>query len=158
MVSVSDHFDGRRFFNPTGMALQPFTAVPRMLLERRTPWPAHVDDPPCRPPDLDGAAAVVTIIGHATFLIQTPAGNLLTDPMYSQRAGPLNVIGPRRVRQPAIRFDDLPPISTVLLSHNHYDHCDLHTLRLLAERFDPLVVTPLGNRAIVESAGMRRIE
>jgi L-ascorbate metabolism protein UlaG (beta-lactamase superfamily) len=110
------------------------------------------------PPRLDGAAAVVTFIGHATFLIQTPAGNILTDPIYSQRAGPLNVLGPRRVRQPAVLLDDLPPISTVLLSHNHYDHCDLRTLRLLAKRFDPTVVTPLGNGVLVRSAGVRRVE
>ena len=78
--------------------------------------------------------------------------------MYSQRAGPLGVLGPRRVRQPAVRFDDLPPISTVLLSHNHYDHCDLPTLGRLAERFDPIVVTPLGNAALVRSAGIRHVE
>ena len=154
----SDHFDGRRFVNPTGTAGQPFTAVPRMLLEKRTPWPAHVDQPPRQPPGLDGAAAVVTFIGHATFLIQTAAGNALTDPMYSQRAGPLNLVGPRRVRQPAVPFDALPPISTVLLSHNHYDHCDRRTLRMLADRFDPIVVTPLGNGALVRSAGIRRVE
>ena len=61
-----------------------------MLAERRTPWPAVVEVAPQRPPALDGAAAVVTFIGHSTFLIQTAAGNILTDPMYSQRAGPLN--------------------------------------------------------------------
>jgi L-ascorbate metabolism protein UlaG (beta-lactamase superfamily) len=129
-----------------------------MLLERRTPWPSHVDTPPQRPPALDDAKAVLTFIGHATFLIQAAAGNILTDPMYSQRAGPFNVMGPRRVRQPAVRFDDLPPISIVLLSHNHYDHCDLRTLRRLAKRFDPLVVTPLGNAALVRSSGIRRVE
>jgi L-ascorbate metabolism protein UlaG (beta-lactamase superfamily) len=129
-----------------------------MLLEARNPWPARVDEPPRRPPGLDGAAVVVTFIGHATFLIQTAAGNILTDPMYSRRAGPLNVLGPRRVRQPAVPFDDLPPISTVLLSHNHYDHCDRRTLGRLAERFDPLVVTPLGNGPLVRSAGIRRVE
>ena len=154
----SDHFDGRRFVNPTGSAGQPFSAVPRMLLERRTRWPALVDEPPRRPPGLDGAAAAVTFIGHSTFLIQTTAGNILTDPMYSQRAGPLNMLGPRRVRQPAVAFDDLPPISTVLLSHNHYDHCDLRTLHMLAERFDPILLTPLGNGALVRSAGIRRVE
>jgi len=154
----SDHFDGRRFVNPTGTAGQPYSAVPRMLLEPRTPWPAHVDEPSRRPPRLDGAVAVVTFIGHATFLIQTAAGNILTDPMYSQRAGPLNVIGPRRVRQPAVPFGDLPEISMVLLSHNHYDHCDLGTLRKLAQRFDPLVITPLGNGALVRSSGIRRVE
>jgi L-ascorbate metabolism protein UlaG (beta-lactamase superfamily) len=157
-VEKSDHFDGTRFVNPTGAAGQPLSAVLRMLFERRTPWPARVDEPPRRPPGLDGAAAVVTFIGHATFLIQTGAANILTDPMYSRRAGPLNVLGPRRVRQPAVRFDDLPPISTVLLSHNHYDHCDLRTLRRLAERFDPLVLTPLGNGALVRSSGIRRVE
>jgi L-ascorbate metabolism protein UlaG (beta-lactamase superfamily) len=154
----SDHFDGQRFVNPTGAAGQRFTAVPKMLREPRTPWPARIDDPPQRPPALDAAAAVVTFIGHSTFLIQTPGGNILTDPMYSERAGPLNVIGPRRVRQPAVRFDDLPPIATVLLSHNHYDHCDLRTLRRIAARFDPLVVTPLGNAPLVRSAGIRRVE
>jgi L-ascorbate metabolism protein UlaG (beta-lactamase superfamily) len=154
----SDHFDGRRFVNPTGVAGQPFSAVPRMLLEPRTRWPARIDEPPRRPPGLDGAVAVVTFIGHATFLIQTAAGNILTDPIYSQRAGPLNVVGPRRVRQAAVLFDDLPPISVVLLSHSHYDHCDLRTLRRLARRFDPVVVTPLGNGALVGSTGISRVE
>jgi L-ascorbate metabolism protein UlaG (beta-lactamase superfamily) len=155
---TSDHFDGRRFVNPTGPAGQPLSAVPRLLVESRTPWPAWIDDAPQRPPALDGARAIVTFIGHSTFLIQTPAGNILTDPIYSKRAGPLNVIGPRRVRPPAVRFDDLPPISTVLLSHNHYDHCDLRTLRRLAERFDSAVVTPLGNGPLVRSTGVRRVE
>ncbi len=155
----SEHFDGRRFFNPNGAAGQPLSAVPRLLLEPRASWPARIDEPPRQPPKRDdAAAAVVTFIGHATFLIQTAAGNILTDPMYSRRAGPLNLVGPRRVRPPAVLFDDLPPISLVLLSHNHYDHCDLATLRLLGERFDPLVVTPLGNGALVRSSGVRRLE
>ena len=157
-MRASDHFDGRRFSNPTGPQPPPFKAVPRVLLERRTPWPRRIDELPQRPPRLDGAAAVVTFIGHATWLIQTAAGNVLTDPMYSERAGPLNLIGPRRVRPPAVRFEDLPPISLVLLSHNHYDHCDLRTLRALASRFDPLVVTPQGNGALVRSTGVRRVE
>ena len=129
-----------------------------MLREPRTPWPRSVDVRPQVPPALNGAAAVVTFIGHATFLIQAAAGNIITDPMYSQRASPFAWLGPRRCRQPGVRFEDLPPISTVLLSHNHYDHCDLPTLRKLARRFDPLVVTPLGNGRLVRSAGIRRVE
>src|SRR5437867_11640100 len=101
-VEKSDHFDGKQFMNPTGTVGQPFSAVARMLLERRTPWPAWMDAPPRRPPELNGAVSVVTFIGHSTFLIQTASGNILTDPMYSERAGPLNRVGPRRVRRPAV--------------------------------------------------------
>ncbi|HEX2342826.1 MAG TPA: MBL fold metallo-hydrolase [Vicinamibacterales bacterium] len=158
MPSGSDHFDGRRFFNPTGPPMQPFTSVPRMLLARRSRWPARVDDAPKPPPDRETATAVVTFIGHATFLIQAEAGNILTDPMFSERAGPWNVFGPRRVRPPAIALDALPPISIVLLSHNHYDHCDVRTLRLLARRFDPIVITPLGNARLLRSMGVQRVE
>jgi L-ascorbate metabolism protein UlaG (beta-lactamase superfamily) len=68
------------------------------------------------------------------------------------------MLGPRRVRQPAVPFDDLPLVSTVLLSHNHYDHCDLRTLEMLAKHFDPLVVTPLGNGALIRSSGINRVE
>ncbi|HWW88168.1 MAG TPA: MBL fold metallo-hydrolase [Vicinamibacterales bacterium] len=157
-MEKSDHFDGERFVNPAGVTGQPFSKVPRMLAARRTPWPARIDEPPRRPSDLNGSRAVITFIGHSTFLIQTAAGNFLTDPMYSNRAGPFNMLGPRRVRQPAVRFEDLPPVSAILLSHNHYDHCDLRTLGMLATRFDPIVVTPLGNGALVRSAGVRHVE
>jgi len=158
MLLNNDHFDGRRFRNPAGAAGPPFTAVSRLPVEPRTAWPRRIQESAGQPPALNGSAAMVTFIGHATFLIQTQAGNLLTDPMFSQCAGPLNLLGPRRVRQPAVSFNDLPAISTVLLSHNHYDHCDLRTLRMIAERFDPIVVTPLGNGRLVRSTGIRRVE
>jgi L-ascorbate metabolism protein UlaG (beta-lactamase superfamily) len=155
---TSDHSDGRRFFNPDGLTLQPFSAVPRMMREPRVPWPERIDQPLHRPPPVGDASAVVTFIGHSTFLIQTAAGNILTDPMYSDRASPIPLMGPRRVRPPAVRFDDLPAISMILLSHNHYDHCDRPTLRRLARRFDPVVITPLGNARLIRSTGLRRVE
>ena len=157
-VRTSDHFDGKRFRNPTGPALQPLSAVPKMLLSRRTPWPQRIAEVPQPFPRLDNAAAAVTFVGHATFLIQTRSGNILTDPVFSERAGPLGLLGPRRVRPPAISMDSLPGVSTILLSHNHYDHCDMRTLRALARRFDPVVITPLGNARLLRSAGVRRIE
>jgi L-ascorbate metabolism protein UlaG (beta-lactamase superfamily) len=154
----SDHFAGRHFFNPNGPALQPFTAVPRMLASRRTPWPRHVDLVVVTPPPPDPAGVVVTFIGHATFLIQTDTGNLLTDPVWAKCAGPWGVLGPRRVRATAMALKDVPPISVILLSHNHYDHCDLRTLSTLARRFEPIVVTPLGNARLLRSAGLRHVE
>jgi L-ascorbate metabolism protein UlaG (beta-lactamase superfamily) len=154
----SDHFNGQRFFNPSGLNGQPVSAVPKLIATRRSPWPTHIPVAPQRPPGLDGALAVATFIGHASFLIQTAAGNVLTDPVYSQRASPLPFIGPRRVRQPGILFDDLPPISLVLLSHNHYDHCDVATLRAVNARWGSLAVTPLGNGRLLRKAGFRRCE
>src|SRR5262245_60627335 len=136
----SDHFDGRKFFNPGGPQLQGFRAVPRMLLTmQRTPWPARVEQAQVEVPAAEPGQIVVTFIGHATFLIQTPSGNILTDPVYADRAGPYGVVGPRRVRRPAVAIDALPPIAVVLLSHNHYDHCDLRALRRLKSRFNPVV-------------------
>jgi len=129
-----------------------------MMREPRARWPTHVDVTPSAPPPLGDAAAVITFIGHASFLIQTPHGNLLIDPVYSQHAGPFGVLGPRRVRQPGVRFEDLPAIATVLLSHNHYDHCDVPTLRRIATRWHPQVITPLGNARVLRSAGLRRVE
>ena len=63
---------------------------------------------------------VATWIGHATMLVQTQGMNILTDPVYAERAGPFGW-GPQRVTRPGVAFDDLPPIDLVLLSHNHYD-------------------------------------
>jgi len=158
VIPPSDHWNGERFFNPTQANGQPATAVPRMLAESRQPWPAAVPVDVRRPPPLGEAAAIITFIGHATFLIQTARGNVLTDPVYSERASPLAFAGPRRVRQPAVKFDDLPPIALVVLSHNHYDHCDGRTLRTIEERWHPLVVTTLGNARLLQSFGVRQVE
>ena len=129
-----------------------------MLLTRRTPWPSRIPVEPRRPQSGGPDDVVVTFVGHATFLIQVAGINLLTDPVYSERASPVSFAGPRRVRAPAVRFDDLPAISLVLLSHNHYDHCDLGTLRALDRRFQPRLVAPIGNSRLLRSAGIRQVE
>ena len=158
MPLPSDHFDGRRYFNPNGANGQPFYKVPRLLITPKTRWPREVPVQPQRPPAPGVADVNVTFVGHSTFLIQTAAANVLIDPMYAERAGPLPFTGPRRVRAPGVRFDDLPPISLVLLSHNHYDHCDLGTLKRLAQRFHTAVVTPPGNNPLLRSVGFKKIE
>jgi L-ascorbate metabolism protein UlaG (beta-lactamase superfamily) len=158
MARYTDHFDGRRFFNPNGANGQPVWAVPRVLLTPWTRWPSEVSVEPRRPPHPGPDEVVVTFVGHATFLIQVAAISILIDPVYSRRASPVSFAGPRRVRAPGVRFEDLPAISLVLLSHNHYDHCDLGALRLLERRFHPPVVTPLGNGRLLRSAGIVRVE
>lgn len=154
----SDHFDGRRFFNPSGANGQPVWRVPRLLLTPRTRWPSRVMVEPRRPPAAGPDEVVVTFIGHATFLIQVGPTSLLIDPVYAERASPVSFAGPRRVRAPGVRFDDLPTVALVLVSHNHYDHCDVGTLRALERRFQPQFVTPLGNGPLFRSAGLRPVE
>lgn len=159
---ASDHFDAHRFFNPAGSfgadgAQRP--APSRMLRfvsgRDRAPWPDSVAVVPTRPPArVMGSAIRATWVGHATVLVQTEGLNILTDPTWSDFASPLPPFGPRRVRAPGIRFDDLPPIDVVLVSHNHYDHLDLPTLRQLWARDRPLIVTSLGNDTLMRRAGI----
>ena len=72
--------------------------------------------------------------------------------LVATRVSPFSFAGPKRVNPPGIAFADLPPIDLVLVSHNHYDHLDLATLERLKASHDPLVVTPLGNDAIIGAA------
>lgn len=156
---VSDHFDGQRFFNPDGEAGWSGGGFPigRMLRfgmgVGRTPWPESVAVRQAQPvARVADAAMRVTWIGHATVLIQTAGLNILTDPVWSKRTGPFGR-GPKRVRPPGVRIEDLPRIDLVLISHDHYDHLDLPTLRRLWQRDRPLIVTSLGNDAVIAQAG-----
>jgi L-ascorbate metabolism protein UlaG (beta-lactamase superfamily) len=153
---VSDHFDGRRFFNPgPGAGPRGFGDFLRwQFTESRVPWPdsfpsPYEDVPPQRSPAQD---LRVTLVGHATFLLQIGGLNILTDPVWSDRASPFRFAGPRRYNRPGIAFDALPRIDAVLLSHNHYDHLDLDTLARLSRRDEPRIVAPLGNAAIIQAA------
>jgi L-ascorbate metabolism protein UlaG (beta-lactamase superfamily) len=160
---ASSHFDGQRFFNPdgepgaAGMRTRSAIsiAVRMRSLEGKAPWPVHVATPLGHPGTVaDPRRMIVTWIGHSTVLVQAGGINILTDPIYAQRAGPWGRLGPRRVRDPGIAFADLPHIDLVLVSHNHWDHLDLPTLRRLWERDRPLIVTSLGNDTILRSAGV----
>jgi L-ascorbate metabolism protein UlaG (beta-lactamase superfamily) len=114
-------------------------------------WPASVPIVPAIPETrVDGLR--ITMVGHASLLIQAAGRNILTDPVWSERASPFRRVGPKRVTAPGIAFDDLPPIDVVLLSHGHYDHLDIATLQRLHAVHDPLMVMPLGNNAIVRAA------
>jgi len=97
-----------------------------------------------------------TYVGHATFLLQLNGLNLLTDPVWSERASPVQWAGPRRFSPPGIDWKELPPIHAVLLSHDHYDHLDADTAHRLATRFpDALWVTPLGYTRLLQGFGVR---
>jgi L-ascorbate metabolism protein UlaG (beta-lactamase superfamily) len=158
---MSDHFDGQRFFNPgrddtaappTGRSHRGF--LWRYLTNRdaRPDWPTQVAVTPGVPPArVEGQAMEVSWIGHASVLVQTQGLNILVDPVWSERAGPFG-LGPKRVTAPGVRLEDLPKIDVVLVSHNHYDHMDLATLKRLWARDKPLIVTSLGNDSVIGEA------
>lgn len=150
---VSDNFDGTRFRSPgQPMPDRSMTDLLRWRFQGvRATWPETVAVTPDVPPKRS-ASPRITMVGHASVLIQVSGINLLTDPVWSDRASPFQFAGPKRVTAPGIAFEDLPPIDAILLSHNHYDHLDLATLARLHAAHRPLMVMPLGNDAIVRKA------
>ena len=101
----------------------------------------------------------ITWIGHATLLVQTDHVTFLTDPIWSDTPSPIPFFGPRRFVSPGIKIEDLPRIDFVVISHNHYDHLDLPTLKALAER-DPSTrfLVPLGNADLLRNEGIKYVE
>ena len=149
----SDHFDGERFFVAGPRSDKSRADLLRWKMESgRAQWPKQAPSPFQDRPPARVAGLRVTAVGHASFLIQLAGLNLLTDPVWANRAGPLGLLGPRRANPPGIAFADLPPIDAVLVTHNHYDHLDLATLKRLARQHRPLFVTPLGNDRILARA------
>jgi L-ascorbate metabolism protein UlaG (beta-lactamase superfamily) len=150
---ASDHFDGVRFFDRNGAAPKSLPDLLRWQFTReRVAWPArdpspYADKPPQRvdnPRDWR-----VSFIGHASLLLQAGGLNILIDPIWSERASPVSFAGPKRVNDPGIAFDALPPIDVALVSHCHYDHLDVATLSALATPHRTRIITPLGNDTII---------
>ncbi|MBI2891668.1 MAG: MBL fold metallo-hydrolase [Nitrospirae bacterium] len=155
----SDHFDGRRFFNPEGGRVGGDVAsVIKWGLTREAPEWDRVAVHPVRPPrSVDGDSIVVTWIGHATLLIQWAGRNILTDPIWSDRASPLSWVGPKRYADPAIAFEDLPLIHAVVISHNHYDHLDEATILRLEAAHRPIFFVPVGQRRWFEDREVEQV-
>jgi L-ascorbate metabolism protein UlaG (beta-lactamase superfamily) len=157
---VGPHFDGKRFrsIEPLGIGRGSSDFFRWMMNRERGPWRYFTDTPPGpRPPERVAEGQLrVTFVNHATVLIQMDGVNILTDPVWSERVSPVSFAGPLRHRPPGIGFSDLPPIDAVLVSHNHYDHMDLKTLRRLAGAHNPPVFAGLGNAAFLEKNGVPR--
>jgi len=100
----------------------------------------------------------ITWVGHSTLLVQLDGLNVLTDPNWGARASPLSWAGPRRLSAPGLAFEDLPKIDVVVISHDHYDHLDLGTVKRLADTHNPLFLVPLGLKAWFGNNGMSRVE
>jgi len=148
------HFDGKRFYNPDAPQVRGLLDVLRWkLTSRPEASPSFISDveqtAPARRVEGDGLR--VTLVNHSSVLLQQSGFNILTDPIWSERASPLAWIGPRRRRKPGVCWEDLPPIDAVLISHNHYDHLDLPALRRLAASRDSTFIVPAGVARLLRS-------
>ncbi|HCR48913.1 MAG TPA: twin-arginine translocation pathway signal [Bacteroidetes bacterium] len=156
----SDHFDGTHFHNLGDIPQKGFWDVLKWRINRKNVgyWPPYADQAfGEKPVSRVEEGLRITFINHATLLIQWEGLNILTDPVYARRVSPISWLGPERVRPPGIRFEDLPPIDVVLLTHNHYDHCDPQTLGRLQHQFGCKIITTLGNEAFLVGQGIRNV-
>lgn len=154
--SVSDHFDGKRFLNPLGAKAKSLReAFIWMINRKRNAWnEIRSDTFGERPLTHFNGGIRITFVNHTTFLIQVDGLNILTDPIWSTRASPFSWAGPKRMRPPGIRLEDLPRIHLVLLTHNHYDHLDIPTLRIIHGGHHPRIITPLGVGQFLDQQGI----
>ncbi|HCA52955.1 MAG TPA: hypothetical protein DEP24_08760, partial [Mycobacterium sp.] len=111
--------------------------------------------PMAAPPLRSGTEPLaVTWLGHATALVEIDGHRLLTDPVWSQRCSPSRALGPQRLHPPPLSIESLPALDAVLISHDHYDHLDMHTVRALARTQRAPFITPLGVGAHLREWGI----
>ncbi|MBN9288931.1 MAG: hypothetical protein BGO43_07675 [Gammaproteobacteria bacterium 39-13] len=155
-------FDGKRFYNlwhhqipSKGRA----ALLKWKLTQKKNFWPKHIANTeiPQLPDNIETDELYITFINHSTELIQVQGLNVLTDPLFSKRTSPVSWLGPKRVRAPGMILKNLPPIDVVIISHNHYDHMDLPSLRALKHKDDPLFIVPLQNAYILNKVGITKI-
>lgn len=153
---ATPHFNGKTFINPTGKQAKGLVDVLKWMIRRdQGAWTKNYETEIGPKPKPDAEALTITFVNHSTFLIQWNHLNILTDPIWSERCSPFSFAGPRRMRPPGINFDDLPSIDIVLLSHNHYDHLDIGTVKKLEARFHPVFIVPLGVQAYLEQHSIK---
>lgn len=151
----SDHFDGERFHNQLPGKAPGFRTVIRWRMTREPgPWPEFVPQEPAPPPPRRVHGLRVTLVNHATLLIQFNDVNVLTDPIWGEIAGPTPYLGRERHRPPGLRIEDLPPIDAVVISHDHYDHLDIPALSRIAREHHPRIIAGLGVAALLGSFGI----
>ncbi|PJZ25691.1 MBL fold metallo-hydrolase [Leptospira hartskeerlii] len=156
----SDHSNGKRFYNPTQFEENGIWRTLKLLATIDfEEWPKKVQNEKANliKNPLYKDQIGITFINHATVLIQSREINILTDPVWSERISPVSWVGTKRVREPGIQIEYLPPIDLVVISHNHYDHLDLETLKTINRKFSPKFLVPLGDKELLQSEGISDI-
>lgn len=160
---ITDHWNGKKFYS---WGMHPGNGLEEhndwkflswwLRGRKRSKWHHRENRFSAKPQErIFGPQLVVTFVNHATVLIQTEGLNIITDPVWSKRVSPFWLIGPARYRPVGVAFADLPPIDVVLISHNHYDHMDIPTLRLIQKKWKPKIYAGLGNARFLRSRKIR---
>lgn len=153
--SGQDHFRNGRFYNHDARPGGFFELIRWLRTRKPGAWRKWIPSSygPKPPERLAESRLRVTLVGHSTVLIQAAGLNLLTDPIWSNRASPVQWAGPKRHRAPGLRLEDLTPLDAILISHDHFDHLDLSTLRNLRARHRAEVFCPLGVAKLLRKIG-----
>jgi len=147
----TSNFDGNKFFNSKGKTQKNFLSMMKLskdFMFKKSKWPKKIEVQEVELPQLNSGEIVVTFIGHSTFLIQSSKYTLITDPVFSERASPVQFAGPKRVRQPAMALEKIPPLDAILVSHNHYDHLDEYSIKKLGSE-KTKIFAGLGNQKLL---------
>ncbi|MDH4468453.1 MAG: MBL fold metallo-hydrolase [Bacteriovoracaceae bacterium] len=152
---VSDHYNGEIFTNLDGSGPKSWDQILKWMRDRKRPIISEtmlkqikVLTPSFKNNLKDGELRV-TYINHSTVLLETEHANILTDPIFSNRSSPIQWAGPERLHAVPLSISELPHIDIVVVSHNHYDHMDMGSLREIVKKFDPLIIVPLGNKELL---------
>jgi L-ascorbate metabolism protein UlaG (beta-lactamase superfamily) len=145
---ITDHYNGSQFYIEGLDSDKSFWSVIKWSFSRPDGnYPEWIENKtkPQLPAKLEDGKVAATFVNHATFLLQTKDFNFLTEPVWSKRTSPVSFLGPKRFRDPGVKFEELPQINFVVISHNHYDHMDLKTIEDLHKKFKPTFIVGLGN-------------
>ncbi len=152
-------FDGTRFRNAIEVPERGPTSLFKWIANRdQEPWPEWAEIPTAAVPPKRSTKLRVQFINHATVLVQLDGVNILTDPIWAERASPMSWAGPSRHKAPGLPLSQVPPIDLVVISHNHYDHLSVETLAALQARDQPLVLVGLGNQAYLADQDIKSRE
>lgn len=150
---IKPDFDGKRFAYPgNDPQASPWDVLRWAVTRKPAKWPRQLVNPLADEihPSINDGRLRITFINHATVLIQCDGVNIITDPVFSRRVSPVRFAGPRRHRQPGLSMEQLPHIDAVLISHSHYDHMDLRSIKAICKRDSPIILAPLNNGSIIE--------
>lgn len=154
--STSNNFDGKKYSHPWPESKKGLLSLLKWQLSgERQKWPSQKIENKSKPQfdvAFEKEKIAVTFINHATVFLQHQGLNIITDPHWGKRSSPVSFAGPVRVREPGAAIDSLPGLDYVLVSHNHYDHLDIPTLKSLNQLYSPRFLIPKGDAELMRKS------